>query len=195
MLLARKIIQTEFPENAAYFEPHDSYYIGSDVFYTYIVSNNCWETRIRQRTEEGYFTKAESLKTALLHGQFPPDIREKFRSVLEYFGQSPIIVRSSSFLEDGFGNALRENMSPYSVSIREARRNGWTRLSRLYARCMPAPWIFLLWSIGNRGGCSTAMNRWRFLCRECRDPITGSCSFQRQQEWDTATAPTAGINI
>ncbi len=106
MLLARKIIQTEFPENRAYFEPHDSYYIGSDVFYTYIVSNNCWETRIRQRTEEGYFTKAESLKTALLHGQFPPDIREKFRSVLEYFGQSPIIVRSSSFLEDGFGNAF-----------------------------------------------------------------------------------------
>ncbi len=106
MLLARKIIYTELPEFRRYFEPHDSYYIGSDVFYTYIVSNNCWETRIAQRTEEGYFEKAAALKEALLSGSFPPDIREKFRKVLEYFGQSPIIVRSSSFLEDGFGNAF-----------------------------------------------------------------------------------------
>ena len=77
MLLARKIIHTELPEYRKYFEPHDSFYIGSDVFYTYIVSNNCWETRIGQRTEEGYFTKAEALKDALLSGTFPPDIREK----------------------------------------------------------------------------------------------------------------------
>ena len=106
MLLARKIIRTELPEYVGYFEPQDSYYIGSDVFYTYIISNNCWETRIAQRTEEGYFTKAQALREALLSGVFPPDIREKFRTMLEYFGQSPIIVRSSSFLEDGFGNAF-----------------------------------------------------------------------------------------
>lgn len=106
MLLARKIIHTELPELRNYFEPHDSFYIGSDVFYTYIVSNNCWEIRIEQRTEEGYFSKAGALKEALLTGVFPPNIREKFRALLEYYGQSPIIVRSSSFLEDGFGNAF-----------------------------------------------------------------------------------------
>lgn len=106
MLLARKIVQARLPWGRKYLEPHDSYYIGSDVFYTYIVSNNCWEIRIAQRTEEGYFAKAEDLRKALLSGEFPADIREKFRSVLEYFGQSPIIVRSSSFLEDGFGNAF-----------------------------------------------------------------------------------------
>ena len=106
MLLARKIVNTLLPEYRAHREAHDSYYIGSDVFYTYIVSNNCWETRIAQRTEEGYFEKARQLQQALLSGEFPSNIREKFRSVLEYFGQSPIIVRSSSFLEDGFGNAF-----------------------------------------------------------------------------------------
>ena len=106
MLLARKIVHTLLPEYRVHREAHDSYYIGSDVFYTYIVSNNCWETRIAQRTEEGYFEKAGQLQQALLSGEFPSNIREKFRSVLEYFGQSPIIVRSSSFLEDGFGNAF-----------------------------------------------------------------------------------------
>jgi len=33
-------------------------------------------------------------------------IRAQFRRMLNYFGQIPIIVRSSSFLEDGFGNAF-----------------------------------------------------------------------------------------
>lgn len=106
MLLARKIAETEIPEYLTYSEPHDSFYIGSDVFYTYIVSNGHWDLRIEQRTPEGYFEKAEELKTALMTGRFPDKIRDQFLNVLEYFGQSPFIVRSSSFLEDGFGNAF-----------------------------------------------------------------------------------------
>lgn len=106
MLLARKICQKEIPEFAQYSEPHDSFYIGSDVFYTYIVSNGCWRQRIRQRTPAGYFSEAEALQKGLLEGAFPPSIREQFQKVLDYFGQSPFIVRSSSFLEDGFGNAF-----------------------------------------------------------------------------------------
>ena len=106
MLLARKIAQTEIPEFSCHNEPHDSFYIGSDVYYTYIVSNGDWRLRIRQRTEEGYFGAAEELRQHLLKGVFPAKIREQFLTVLEYFGQSPFIVRSSSFLEDGFGNAF-----------------------------------------------------------------------------------------
>ena len=47
MLLARKIADTELEEYRMYAEPHDSFYIGSDVFYTYIVSNGDWDLRIR----------------------------------------------------------------------------------------------------------------------------------------------------
>lgn len=106
MLLARKIAQTEIPEYREHDEPHDSFYIGSDVFYTYIVSNGDWKLRIRQRSKEGYFAVAEELRQRLLSGVFPAKIREQFVNVLEYFGQNPFIVRSSSFLEDGFGNAF-----------------------------------------------------------------------------------------
>lgn len=106
MLLARKIAQTEISEFAEHNEPHDSFFIGSDVYYTYIVSNDAWKLRIRQRTEEGYFQAAEELRQRLLEGTFPAKIREQFVNVLQYFGQSPFIVRSSSFLEDGFGNAF-----------------------------------------------------------------------------------------
>lgn len=106
MLLARKIVETELPEYAEHDEPHDSFFIGSDVFYTYIVSNGAWKLRIRQRSAEGYLDAAGELQACLLSGVFPAKIRERFVDVLEYFGQNPFIVRSSSFLEDGFGNAF-----------------------------------------------------------------------------------------
>ncbi len=107
MLLARKIISTEASEQfLSYLEPHDSFYLGSDIFYTYIVQNGWWKLRTLQKTEEGYFRYAPELKEKLLSGRFPENIQEQFIRMLEYFGQSPIIVRSSSLLEDNFGNAF-----------------------------------------------------------------------------------------
>ncbi len=106
MLLSRKLVQVYLPELSSKMEPHDSYYIGSDVFYTYIVYNGYWTQRIKQRTREGYFAMADELKECFVSGEFPPVIRRQFTRMLEYFGHSPIIVRSSSLQEDGFGNAF-----------------------------------------------------------------------------------------
>lgn len=106
MLLARKIIEKDRPDLYTLFEPDDSFYIGSDLFYTYIVSNDLWDLRVEQNTKEGYYEAGSKLKKALQNGSFTEDIRDKFRTILDYFGQNPIIVRSSSFLEDGFGNAF-----------------------------------------------------------------------------------------
>ncbi len=107
MLLARKIIVTEAKDQIAPFlESHDSYYLGSDIYYTYIVQNGWWKLRTRQKTKKGYFKYAPELKKKLLKGKFPEKIQEQFVQMLEYFGQSPIIVRSSSLLEDNYGNAF-----------------------------------------------------------------------------------------
>lgn len=106
MLLARKIIENKCPEIYRKLEPHDSFYIGSDVFYSFIVENKFWDLRIRQRSEEEYFTVADEFAEKLLSGRFSRDMEEQFVKLLEYYGQDPIIVRSSSILEDGFGNAF-----------------------------------------------------------------------------------------
>jgi len=107
MLLARKILEKEAGEKfTRYLEPHDSFYLGSDIFYTYIVQNGWWSLRTRQKTREGYFSLAPELKEKLLRGKFPSIIKEQFYQMLEYYGQSPIIVRSSSLQEDNFGNAF-----------------------------------------------------------------------------------------
>ena len=106
MLLARKIIENRCPDIYNKLEPHDSFYIGSDVFYSFIVENQFWDLRIRQRSEEEYFTVAEEFAERLLNGKFSREMEEQFVKLLEYYGQDPIIVRSSSILEDGFGNAF-----------------------------------------------------------------------------------------
>lgn len=61
---------------------------------------------MQQKTEDGYFTSAKILKEKMLYGVFSEDIMESFQQIIEYFGSSPIIIRSSSLLEDGFGNAF-----------------------------------------------------------------------------------------
>jgi len=107
MLLAQKILSQDGSFDwEQYMEPHDSFYIGSDVFYSYIVENGWWKLLMKQKTREGYFKVAPQMKENLLRGKFPDQIRERFQETIEYFGQSPIIVRSSSLLEDSFGNAF-----------------------------------------------------------------------------------------
>jgi len=107
MLLAQKILANDKSLDwNQYTEPHDSFYVGSDVFYSYIVENGWWKLLMKQKTKEGYFDVAPEMKENLLRGKFPDQVRERFQEIIEYFGQSPIIVRSSSLLEDSFGNAF-----------------------------------------------------------------------------------------
>ncbi|MDO5133599.1 MAG: PEP/pyruvate-binding domain-containing protein [Eubacteriales bacterium] len=106
MLLARKILENAGAQFAGKMEPHDSFYIGSDVFYTYIVENGLWDLRIRQRRGEEYYSIAPTFAEKLKEGRFPQELELRFVKMLEYYGKDPFIVRSSSILEDGFGNAF-----------------------------------------------------------------------------------------
>lgn len=107
MLVARAILEHNgTPAIVDRLEPHDSYYLGSDLFYTYIVANGWWRLWVRHKSAEGYFSGGAELAAELAHGRFPHNVSEQFVHLLEHFGQSPIIVRSSSLLEDDFGNAF-----------------------------------------------------------------------------------------
>ncbi len=107
MLIARKILLAREEQKwHEILEPHDSFYVGSDVYYTYLVEKDCWKLRMKQKEEDHYFTAAAEIQERILEGELPALIKEQFQQMLEYFGQSPIIIRSSSLLEDGFGNAF-----------------------------------------------------------------------------------------
>ena len=109
MLLGRRILVTEPGEIdfAEVLENHDSFYIGSDVFFTFLVNNDLFRLRLQlsRATRISHEEYAE-VEKRFLAGRFSPEIMEQFRDMLAYFGQAPIIARSSSLLEDSFGNAF-----------------------------------------------------------------------------------------
>jgi hypothetical protein len=106
MLLARAILLKADPHWRRRLEPHDSWFVGSDVFYTYLVRNGCWRARQKQRDRTSFLEGAAEARDRILSGTFPDFVRQQLVAMLEYYGQSPIIVRSSSLLEDSFGNAF-----------------------------------------------------------------------------------------
>lgn len=106
MLLAQKILRAANPAWAEVLEPHDSFYIGSDVFYTYIIQNDCWWLRRKTGSISELLERAAIARERILRGNFLDYIETQFVEMLDYFGQSPIIVRSSSLLEDSYGNAF-----------------------------------------------------------------------------------------
>ncbi|MEI8243353.1 MAG: PEP/pyruvate-binding domain-containing protein [bacterium] len=106
MLVARRILATGWAEADTLLEPHDSFYIGSDVFYTYLVRNKIWSLREKQRHPETFLRDAAEARARIETGGFPDYILRQFEDLLDYFGQYPVIVRSSSLLEDNYGNAF-----------------------------------------------------------------------------------------
>ncbi len=106
VLLARAILARTDPSWSSRLEPHDSWFIGSDVFYTVLVRNGCWRARREQRDPSSFMEGAAEARERILSAEFPELIVRQLTAMLEYYGQSPIIVRSSSLLEDGFGNAF-----------------------------------------------------------------------------------------
>jgi pyruvate, water dikinase len=106
MLLSRAILKNTRGKWKQLLEVHDSYFIGADVFYSFVINNKCWWERHQMKSSSRPLEAAEEIRIKLLQGKFQRDILNNFREILNYFGQSPIIVRSSSLLEDAYGNAF-----------------------------------------------------------------------------------------
>jgi len=106
MLLARAILTQRDAAWSGVLEGHDSFFVGADVFYTYLVQNGSWWMMQKVKAGQSPEGETETARRRLLAGEFPEYIVEQFADMLGYFGQSPIIVRSSSLLEDNFGNAF-----------------------------------------------------------------------------------------
>ncbi|MBN1643323.1 MAG: hypothetical protein JW856_00665, partial [Dehalococcoidales bacterium] len=109
MILARNVLladtgQTDFSQ---VLDEHDSFYIGSDVFFTFLVNNDLFQIRLEMtKTGSLSWEEFEKLERRFLEGKFPEETMEQFRGMIDYYGQAPIIVRSSSLLEDGFTDAF-----------------------------------------------------------------------------------------
>lgn len=121
MLVARAIVRERDPELSARLEVHDSFFVGAEVFITFLVQNGVWWLREQQKNPESFLKGLEEGQRRILEGQFPEGILEQFQGMLDYFGESPYIVRSSSILEDARGNAFSGKYESVFVANRGSR--------------------------------------------------------------------------
>jgi hypothetical protein len=108
MLLALRILKDAGgPELLDCLRAPDSYFIGSDVFYTFLSLNNLvhWNDQ-KYKSEDEMRADYPLIVRDFEEGQFPPDILDQLRGLLQAVGNKPLIVRSSSLLEDNFGTSF-----------------------------------------------------------------------------------------
>ncbi len=108
MLLAYRILQEKAPrEVRERFKIPASYYLGSDVFYNFLSLNGLmhWNDQ-KYKTEEQMRAEYPLLCAEFSNGEFPPEIIERLEEILGAAGDTPLIVRSSSLLEDNFGTSF-----------------------------------------------------------------------------------------
>jgi len=121
MLAARAILREQDPDLCGRLEVHDSFFVGAEVFITFLVENDVWWLREQQKNPESFLRGLDEGRKRILAGKFPEGILEQFQGMLDYFGESPYIVRSSSILEDARGNAFSGKYESVFVANRGSR--------------------------------------------------------------------------
>jgi len=111
MLLAYKILQRAQAEGeielAHPITIPDSYYIGSDVFYEFHELNGLHNFHNQKyKTHEEIVAEFPEGVKAFTSGRFPDQVVDRLGALLAEMGNVPLIVRSSSLLEDNFGSSF-----------------------------------------------------------------------------------------
>jgi hypothetical protein len=108
MLLAARILNQVGDEDIrASLRIPESYFLGSDVMYSYMAVNNliAWNDQ-KYKSEREIRADYPRVQKEYLEGVFPVDISGQLRQMLIEIGNLPLIVRSSSLLEDNFGTSF-----------------------------------------------------------------------------------------
>ncbi|KQC08697.1 MAG: pyruvate phosphate dikinase [Candidatus Cloacimonas sp. SDB] len=108
LFFANNIIKSEFdPEFHANIKTPQTWYITSDAMHAFLHYNNLEEV-IEQKYKEIEIVRTEygNIIQMFKNSNFPHEISKGLSQVLDSIGNTPIIVRSSSLLEDSFGAAF-----------------------------------------------------------------------------------------
>ncbi len=139
MLLAHRILTAGIePSLSDCLQKPESYYIGSDELYYFMAINNLfhWNDQ-KYKTEPEMRADYPHIVDEFERGDFPVDVTEQLRLLLETLGPVPLIVRSSSLLEDSFGTAFpgkyESVFCPNQATIDENLASLKRAIARVYA--------------------------------------------------------------
>lgn len=108
MLLAARILVDVGGEDIRdHLRIPESFFIGADLTYSFMSMNDLlhWGDQ-KYKTEAQIRDEYPLLQKEFLAGQLAEDILERLRDLLEEVKSKPLIVRSSSLLEDNFGTSF-----------------------------------------------------------------------------------------
>jgi hypothetical protein len=108
MLLALRILQgVAEPDIVENVTIPESYFLGADVMYAFMTRSGLMHWADQKYKEEDQMTADyELIKSDYAKGDFTDDILEELAALLEKEQGKPLIVRSSSLLEDNFGSSF-----------------------------------------------------------------------------------------
>jgi hypothetical protein len=137
MLLAWTILQKAAPELAAQIHLPRSYFIGADVFYDYLALNKVEYINQKYKSAEQITVEYPQIRAEYEQGRFPEEIADALRDILREVGDRPLIVRSSSLLEDNFGTSFAGKYESYFCpnqgTLKENLRDLTLAVRRIYA--------------------------------------------------------------
>jgi hypothetical protein len=142
MMLAYRILRNEAPpEVRARIRIPVSYFLASDMFYTFMASNGLmhWSDQ-KYKPEAEMRAEYPRLVHDFVNGKFPADILFRLQTLLAEAGKKPLIVRSSSLLEDNFGTSFAGKYDSYFCPNQGTAEENLAALTgsiaRVYASCM-----------------------------------------------------------
>jgi hypothetical protein len=111
MMLAWKILNLPEANQDMDLKSHivlpESYFIGADVSYDFISLNDLHHlVDQKYKSREEIEAQYSEVRQAYIGGHFPDEIVEGLQGILARVGHHPLIVRSSSLLEDNFGTSF-----------------------------------------------------------------------------------------
>lgn len=113
MLLAYKMLKNAAPHLAEQVILPRSWFLGADVFYDFKDVNDLEYINQKYKPVEQIRAEYPAICAAFEHARFPEEIAENLRTLLAELGRTPLIVRSSSLLEDKPGSAFAGKYTSY----------------------------------------------------------------------------------
>ncbi len=112
MVLAAKVLQRSLASQGDTHMPiqlvvPESYFVGADVFYDFLASNDLsYYVNQKYKPIDQIEDEYPQLQAAHLRGKLPDYVIERLRAILVDVDNKPLIVRSSSLLEDNFDTSF-----------------------------------------------------------------------------------------
>lgn len=136
LLLAAEILNREGDESVRdSLRVPESYFIGADLIYAFMNANGLthWNEQ-KYKCEDEMRADYPRIFQEFQAGEFPPDILEKLLDLLDDLGPRPVIVRSSSQLEDNFGTSFAGKYNTYFCPNQGSRRQNLRDLTCAIAK-------------------------------------------------------------